>query len=213
MSESRTRVTRRRFLGAVGAGAASGWLAGYAAPLAAQDQDPPPAGQSSVSNVPMDGAAYRPDVRAAKPGARAVVTKPEMEAFEHTIGCACPCTLDDYTCRTTDFSCGISPAMHKDVLQLIDGGYTVDEIRAAFVDTYGEQVLMSPTRQGFNLAGYFAPFAALGAGALVVAALIRKWGARAAAARAAAGPAPALAVDATPDELARLEAAVRGDGA
>jgi cytochrome c-type biogenesis protein CcmH len=159
----------------------------------------------------MDGSAYRPVVRAAKSGAKPVVSKSEMEAFEHTIGCACPCTLDVYTCRTTDFSCGISPAMHRDVVQLIDGGYTVDEIRAAFVDTYGEEVLMAPKREGFNLAGYFAPFAALGAGAAVVAVLIRKWGARAAAASAAAGPAPVIAVDATPDELARLDAAVRGD--
>jgi cytochrome c-type biogenesis protein CcmH len=203
------RVSRRAFLGAVGLGAASGWLAAAAAPLGAQDAGQPT--QSSASNVVMDGSAYRPVVRAAKPGARAVVTKEQMEAFEHTIGCACPCTLDVFTCRTTDFSCGISPAMHRDVVQLIDGGYTVDEIRAAFVDTYGEQVLMAPTKHGFNLAGYVAPFAALGTGAIVVAALIRKWGARAAAASAAAGPAPVIAVDATPDELARLDAAVRGD--
>ena len=58
-------------------------------------------------------------------------------------------------------------------------------------------------------AGYVTPFAAIGAGAAVIASLLRKWG------RHAAVPAPAsarpLEVEATPDELARIEAAVRGD--
>ena len=201
----RGSVSRRRFLAAVGAGAASGWLAASARALGAQTD----AGQSSASNVPMDASAYRPVTRAPKPGGTRVLDKAQVDAFEHTIGCACPCTLDVYTCRTTDFSCGISPAMHRDVLRLADGGYTAEEIRAAFVETYGEQVLMAPTREGFNWAGYLMPFAALGAGGIVVAALIRRWGARAAA--AAAVPTAAVAVDASPDELARLEAAVRGD--
>jgi hypothetical protein len=81
---------------------------------------------------------------------------------------------------------------------------------------------MAPKKEGFNLAGYLVPFAALGTGSVVLAALIRKWGRRAAAVQAAqaaqASHAPRAADgigptadDATPDELARLEAAVRGD--
>jgi cytochrome c-type biogenesis protein CcmH len=202
-------VSRRRFLGTVGAAAASGWLAASARALGAQAGGQP--SQSSVSNVPMDASAYRPVTRPPKPNGARVADKAQVDDFEHTIGCACPCNLDVYTCRTTDFSCGISPAMHGDVLRLAEGGYTVDEIRTAFLDTYGEQVLMAPKREGFNLAGYLMPFAALGAGGVAVALLIRRWGARAAAASSAALAGGGGAVDATPDELARLEAAVRGD--
>ncbi|MBV9880600.1 MAG: cytochrome c-type biogenesis protein CcmH [Gemmatirosa sp.] len=200
-------LTRRRFLGALGAGAASALVAGR---LAAQQDSTQT--QSAASNVPMDDSAYRPVVRAAKPGARPQLDKDAADALEHRIGCACPCTLDVYTCRTTDFSCGISPRMHGDVQRLVDGGYSGDEIIAAFVDTYGEQVLMEPTRQGFNWAGYIAPFVALGTGAVVVGSLIRRWGARAALA-ARSAPVRVASVDASADELARLDAAVRNEDA
>ena len=39
---------------------------------------------------------------------------------------------------------------------------------------------MAPHKQGFNWVGWIAPFAAVGGGGLVVGALIRRWGRRAA---------------------------------
>jgi cytochrome c-type biogenesis protein CcmH len=172
----------------------------------------------------MDPSAYKPVGRAPKPNARPQLTAEQRDALEHTLKCQCPCTLDVYTCRTTDFSCGVSPAMHQDVMRLVDGGHSADEIIAAFQSTYGERVLMAPVKKGFNLAGYAMPFAALGGGAVVVATLMRRWSQRAAAVAAAAraehaeraatnghGAYNPLA-DATPDELAQLEAAVRGGG-
>jgi len=198
-------LSRRHFLGALAAGVGS---AAFARGLGAQEASAPPQGASSASNVVMDPSGYREVRRSPKPGARPTLTKEQSDALEHQIGCACPCTLDVFTCRTTDFSCSISPAMHRDVIGLVEGGYSADEIIAAFVDTYGEKVLLAPKREGFNWAGYLVPFAALGTGAVVVGALIRRWGARAAAAPAAA---PLDDMNATPDELARLAAAVRGE--
>lgn len=219
-------LSRRRFLAALGAGWAT--AAGTAAvggllarPLAAQEPAPDATTQqSAASNVAMDQGAAKTVRRPPKPGATPVVDDAARDALEHQVKCQCGCTLDVYTCRTTDFSCQVSPAMHRDVMSLVEGGYTADEIIAAFVDTYGQQVLMAPKREGFNLAGYAMPFAALGTGAVVVAALIRKWGRRAAAVQAAhdarvasglAGNGASPAAEASPDELARLEAAVRGE--
>ena len=215
-------LSRRRFLAALGAGwgttaataAASGLLPrALAAQDAAGTQQP-----SAASNAVMDQGAAQSVRRPPKPGASPVVDTAARDALEHQIRCQCSCTLDVYTCRTTDFSCQVSPTMHRDVMSLVEGGYSADEIVNAFVDTYGQKVLMAPKREGFNLAGYAMPFAALGTGAVVVAALIRRWGARAAAVQAAHtashagnGVSP-TAVDASADELARLEAAVRGEG-
>jgi cytochrome c-type biogenesis protein CcmH len=131
------------------------------------------------------------------------------DALEHEIRCQCGCTLDVYTCRTTDFSCQVSPAMHRDVIALVEGGYSAQEILDAFVDTYGERALMSPRREGFNWAGYLVPFAALGAGAAAVAVVLRGMQRRTAAAAAPAPRAPGT--QATPEELARLDAAIRRD--
>ena len=202
-------LSRRRFFQAAGAGAATtlAVAAGLVDARAAWAQD---GAQSSASNVAMDPSGYREIRRPAKPGATPRLTPLERDALERTLKCQCPCTLDVYTCRTTDFSCGISPAMHKDVLALVEGGYSGDEIVAAFKETYGERVLMAPTKEGFNWAGYVAPFVALGTGAAVLTALIRRWGRRAAAAAPAAAPRLAGAA-ATPDEMARLQAALRDD--
>jgi len=196
-------LTRRQFVTALAAGVGSAAASGR---LAAQEPSATPRGASAASNVVMDPSGYREVRRPPKPGARPVVTKAHSDALEHQIGCACPCTLDVYTCRTTDFSCGISPAMHRDVMALVDGGYSADEIIAAFVDTYGEQVLMAPKKEGFNWAGYVAPFAALGTGAAVIVTLLKRWQRQA---PEPAASAPQFPVHATDEELERLQAAVR----
>lgn len=169
-------------------------------------------GPIGVTNVPMDQGAWRSTRLPPKPGATRSMSREEQNAFEHTLRCQCGCTLDIYTCRTTDFSCQVSPALHRDITAMVEGGHSAEEIVQAMVGAYGERVLMSPTTEGFNLAGWVMPFAALGTGAVVLTALLRRWRDRAAQVAAAAparGPSP---VNATPDELERLERAVRGDG-
>ena len=76
-----------------------------------------------------------------------------------------------------------------------------------FEQSYGEKILMAPHKQGFNWVGWLAPFAAVGGGAVVVGGLIRRWGRRAAEHRDLSQ----VPVQASDDEMAQLEAAVRGD--
>jgi len=80
---------------------------------------------------------------------------------ESRLRCTCGCNLDVYTCRTTDFTCGTSPAMHREVVQLVEQGKSADEILEAFIAQHGEMVLMAPKKEGFNLAAYFVPGAAI----------------------------------------------------
>ena len=160
-------------------------------------------------NGPMADAndVYRPVALPAKPNATASLTDAQRDDLEHQIHCQCGCNLDIYTCRTTDFACSVSPAMHADVMGLVVGGHTASEILAAFKAVYGEKVLMAPLKSGFNLVGYTMPFVALGVGAVLVGALIRRWRARAPATAAAA----VRPVNASETELAALDAAVRRD--
>lgn len=93
----------------------------------------------------------------------------EVNAIEQRLACNCGCTLDVFTCRTTDFSCTYSPELHREVLALRDSGKTAQEILDTFVAKYGEKALMAPKPQGFNLAGYLLPGAAImAAGAALV---------------------------------------------
>lgn len=115
--------------------------------------------------------------------------------------------MDVYTCRTTDFSCQVSPAMHRDILALVQGGYTAQEILDSFVNVYGDRVLMSPPKVGFNILGYVVPSILLALGAVALAVLIRRWK----RAPPPVGAAPRVALEGTPDEMARLDAAIRDD--
>jgi cytochrome c-type biogenesis protein CcmH len=141
-----------------------------------------------------------------KAGAVPSMSDAQRDDLEHQLHCQCGCNLDVYTCRTTDFACSVSPAMHGDVMGLVAGGHGAQEILAAFKSVYGEKVFMAPVRSGFNLVGYTVPFIALGTGAVAVAALIRRWKQSPAVATA-----PASKIDATEGELAALDAAVRRD--
>ena len=160
-------------------------------------------------NGPMAdaNAVYRPVTLPAKPGATSSMTDAQRDDLEHQLHCQCGCNLDVYTCRTTDFACSVSPAMHADVMGLVSGGHTAQEILVAFKAVYGEKVLMAPVKSGFNLVGYTMPFVALGAGAVLVSALLKRWK------EGAPVPVPVAPhrADASASELAALDAAMRRD--
>ncbi len=97
-----------------------------------------------------------------------------IQATEQKLRCTCGCTLDVFTCRTTDFTCTYSPALHREVVGLYAQGKTSDAVIAAFVDKYGEKILMAPKPEGFNLAGYVVPGIAILLVGLLVAWIIRR---------------------------------------
>jgi cytochrome c-type biogenesis protein CcmH len=164
--------------------------------------------RDSTNLFAMDQSAARPVRLPPKPNATPLLNTEERDDLEHRIHCQCGCTLSVYICRTTDFSCQVSPAMHRDVMALVEGGYSAQEIIDAFVGAYGERARMAPRKSGFNLIGWFTPGVAVlvAGGALLM--MLRRWGRTRDRAAAAATP---LVVDGTPDELARLDAAVKGD--
>jgi cytochrome c-type biogenesis protein CcmH len=134
----------------------------------------------------------------------------EIQAIEQRLACNCGCTLDVFTCRTTDFSCTYSPRLHREVLALRAQGKNAQQILDAFVAKYGEKALMAPKAQGFNWLGYLVPGTAIVLAGGVLLALI---GRRKAAAAGVGEPAQpgsngAAPVDASPEELERLRRAL-----
>lgn len=152
---------------------------------------------------------------------RSRVTQYENDPFvvgiEEKLRCTCGCNLSVYTCRTTDFTCETSPAMHQRVVELVEQKKSAQEILDAFVAQYGESVLMAPPRVGFNLAGYLVPgiLITLVGGALAVV-IVRQtrsravgWsGGQADGDRPSARPSdrPEVASTLPPDEQARIKA-------
>jgi cytochrome c-type biogenesis protein CcmH len=196
--------SRRAFLGRLGAGVL----------LPLQQTQGPLAGQGDVGTL-------RDPVAAGRPRAPTEIADYDerIKSIEQRLACSCGCTLDIFTCRTTDFTCTYSPRLHREVVDLDRAGKTAQEILDAFVAKYGEKALMAPKPEGFNLWGYLLPGSAiLLAGGALAAFISRRKVAVARAAGATAGgpsltaagpvggapPAPA----ATPDEMERLRRAL-----
>jgi cytochrome c-type biogenesis protein CcmH len=201
-SESRRAFLRR----GVGLGLAPLLMlpgaAGVAPPssLATPQQDSL-AGRGALGTLRDPSAAGRP-----LPPTTPEENGAEIQAIETRLACNCGCTLDVFTCRTTDFACTYSPRLHREVLALRNQGMTAQQVLDAFVAKYGEKALMAPKPSGFNLAGYLVPSVAIAtAGALLVMLIGRR---RRAVAVSGAGPPPSAEVDASPDELERLRRAL-----
>lgn len=207
-------MNRRQFLVRAGnAGAMTAASVLGTSVLVAQD-----AAQPSTGVVEMPSSAYKQVRLPPKPGATPLLDAETVDTFERQLACPCPCTLDVFTCRTTDFSCGISPAVHADIQLMVDGGHSADEIMTALTDTYGDFILLTPRKRGFNLLAWIAPFSAIAIGLVLIATVLRSWRRNSDAAlrheESAAHSAPtvdATGIDATPEELARLEAVLRDD--
>lgn len=203
---ARSEVTRRGFMVALPAAALAFSRAARAQETAPVQGGAAVAQEAEVAGASMEGDGYIPVQLAPKANATPSMAPDQRDAVERQIACPCPCTLDVFTCRTS-MPCGFSPRMHADVIKLVEGGYSGEEILDAFKAAYGQKVLMAPEAEGFNLFGYLAPFLAIGGGGVVLAMVLRRWRAEPAVSTQVAGSVG----DATADELARLDAAVRGE--
>ncbi len=124
-----------------------------------------------------------------------------IQAIEKQIHCTCGCNQDVYTCRTTDFTCTTSPAMHRRVVALAEAGKTGPQILDAFVRENGIAILMAPPKRGLNLIGYLVPPLVFIVAAGILALVLRRWTRTAAPDAVSARP---LAAAGTPAELERL---------
>lgn len=164
-----------------------------------------PAQRDSTAADPL----FRPDLVQERAVATASDNDPEVKEVEHRLKCTCGCNLDIYTCRTTDFTCTYSPELHKEVLALRAAGKNPDEVVAAFVGKYGEQVLMAPIPRGFNLAGYLVPGMAVALASATLAFLLLRRSRRLAEVAASIPVAPPPAQDAaSPENSERLRRAL-----
>jgi cytochrome c-type biogenesis protein CcmH len=64
--------------------------------------------------------------------------------------------------------------MRAEIADKLAAGQTPEQIRAFFVDRYGEWVLLAPTKEGLNLLPWAVPIVGLLAGAAIWFALVRR---------------------------------------
>lgn len=71
--------------------------------------------------------------------------------------------------------------MRQIIRERLAAGESPEQVRAYFVQKYGQWILLSPPKEGFNLLVWVVPFVGLGAGLVLVAVVLRRWSRRPAA--------------------------------
>lgn len=84
--------------------------------------------------------------------------------------CQCGCTMIVDVC-----DCETANQIRAKITELMNQGQGKDQILAYFVGQYGEKMLASPTKKGFNLVAWILPFAAVLASGAALFFILRAW--------------------------------------
>jgi len=86
------------------------------------------------------------------------------------------CKCDDKCGKVLiNCTCATSDKTRAEFTKMLESGITVEQIIKMQVDKHGETVLSAPTKKGFNLTAWVAPFAALIVGGLGIRKIIDTW--------------------------------------
>ncbi len=65
--------------------------------------------------------------------------------------------------------------MRAIIRERLTAGDSPEQVRAFFVEKYGDWILLSPPKSGFTLLVWVVPFVGLGIGLVLVAVVVRRW--------------------------------------
>jgi cytochrome c-type biogenesis protein CcmH len=88
-----------------------------------------------------------------------------------------------------DSSSRLAKEMRGMIAADLRAGRSPEEVRAGFVDAYGEWILLEPPARGVDLVAWVLPFLLLAGGVVVAVVVARRWSG------AAAGPRPVAPID------------------
>jgi cytochrome c-type biogenesis protein CcmH len=91
----------------------------------------------------------------------------------HRLMCTCGCAQLLGECNHV--GCPASGHMRDELSAAIASGATDDQILSSFAAKYGATVLAAPTKHGFDLVAWIAPFAVFAAAILGTILLVRQW--------------------------------------
>jgi cytochrome c-type biogenesis protein CcmH len=95
------------------------------------------------------------------------------KAIGHRMFCMCGCKQILVECNHV--GCTMSTSMLKKLDAQIASGANDDLVVQSFVQEFGAEVVAEPPAKGFNWLAWIMPFAAVGAGLLVIRMFLTRW--------------------------------------
>jgi cytochrome c-type biogenesis protein CcmH len=92
-----------------------------------------------------------------------------LSELEKALMCVCGCSMTLSSCQ-----CSKADQMRADLASRLEAGATAQEILKSYVAMYGEKVLSSPPKKGFNLTAWIIPFVAIASGLVLLGYVIRR---------------------------------------
>jgi cytochrome c-type biogenesis protein CcmH len=105
-------------------------------------------------------------------GAAAAV--PVDETTVHDVAAQLRCVVCQ-SLSVADSPSETASQMRGIIRERLAAGESPAQVRAYFVEKYGEWILLAPPKSGFNLLVWVVPFAGLGLGLVLVAVVLRRW--------------------------------------
>jgi cytochrome c-type biogenesis protein CcmH len=136
-------------------------------------------------------------------GGVAAAAGPTVDERVHEIASELRCVVCQ-NLSVADSPSDLAKEMRNLVREQVEQGKSREEVQAYFVSRYGEYVLLSPPKRGFNLLVWGLPFLAIAAGGGVVYLVARRWTQQ--------SPAERPTVDPDYAERVRRELNERGQG-
>lgn len=129
----------------------------------ARSQDPAAADAENQGHK-EEAVEPAPDAAALPPAKEALARK----IFEELISPCC------WTTTVATHGSGPAPRIQAEVRNMLAQGKTHQQILDYYVAQYGERILASPKKSGFNLTAYWVPYLALLAGIALTVVFVRK---------------------------------------
>ncbi|MBI4518308.1 MAG: cytochrome c-type biogenesis protein CcmH [Deltaproteobacteria bacterium] len=98
---------------------------------------------------------------------------PSFQELEESLTCQCGCGLTVHSCN--HLQCDSALPLRAEIREQIKLGKSKEQVLAHFADKYGEKILSSPTRTGFNLTAWVMPFALVLVGGVFVVLVVVRW--------------------------------------
>jgi cytochrome c-type biogenesis protein CcmH len=116
------------------------------------------------------GAATAPPLAATPPPA----ATPVDENIVHGVASQLRCVVCQ-SLSVADSPSETANQMRAIIRERLAAGDNPEQVRAYFVEKYGDWILLSPPKSGFTLLVWVVPFVGLGIGLVLVAIVVRRW--------------------------------------